>query len=145
MKEKCVHQKFQHHQGHNQHHDQIKAIDASQFQENHGGKRDGDEVAEVSNPPHHLGGQARHDSRSTHWITSPALGRGFSLARWIFRVEIGTDLHDEIAYSILALAQLTLAGGAGSYRRRARFADPALTRLSRESLSEQEMNNGIRP
>jgi hypothetical protein len=35
-------------------------------------KRYGDEVAEVSKSPHHLGGQARGDSCSPHWITSPA-------------------------------------------------------------------------
>src|SRR5207237_8434031 len=103
VEEKSVHQVFQQRPGRDRHHDQMEAIDAGQFQENHGGKRDRDEVAEVSDPPHQPGGQARYDSRSPHWITSPP-GRGFSFARWTCRMEIRTALRDETACSILALA-----------------------------------------
>jgi hypothetical protein len=74
----------------------MEAIHASHPEENHGGKRDGDEVGEVSDTPHQLGGQAHHDSCSPHWITSPAYAAAFAVA-WTCRPAIGTDLHDEIA------------------------------------------------
>jgi transposase InsO family protein len=48
-----VHQIFQQRPGRDARHDQIEAIHASQVHENHDGKRHGDEVAEVSNSPHH--------------------------------------------------------------------------------------------
>ena len=59
-------------------------------------------------------------------------GRRFCFARWIGRRESGTDLHDETAYSILILAQLTAGRRSGV---------PA----SGGNPVEQEMNNGIRP
>jgi hypothetical protein len=64
VKDNSVHQIFQQRPGRDAHKDQMEAIHASQAHENHDGKRYGDEVAEVSKSPHHLGGQARSDSCS---------------------------------------------------------------------------------
>src|SRR5450631_596651 len=97
VEDNSVHQIFQHRPDRDAQKDQMEAIYSSQVQENQDSKRYGDEVAEVSNSPHHLGRQARNDSCSPHWITSPALSSGFSSASWTCRLEIGTDLHDDVA------------------------------------------------
>jgi hypothetical protein len=72
MKDNSVHQIFKQRPGSDARQDQIETIHASQVQENHYGKRYGDEVAEASKSPHHLSGKARGSSCSPHWIGSPA-------------------------------------------------------------------------
>ena len=72
VEDKSVHQIFQQRPGREARQHQIEPIHARQVDKNDAGKRYGDEVAEVSNSPHHLDGQALNDSCSLHWITSPA-------------------------------------------------------------------------
>jgi hypothetical protein len=55
----------------------MEAIDAGQVHKNRNGERYGDKVAEVPDAPYHPGGQARHDGRSPHRITSPGAICGF--------------------------------------------------------------------
>ena len=59
VEDKSVHQIFQQRPGRDACQDQMEAIHSSQVHENQDSKRYGDEVAEVSNSPHHLGRQAR--------------------------------------------------------------------------------------
>src|ERR1700722_16158896 len=77
MEDKSVHQIFHQRPGREAEQDQMEPVHTGQSHEDHGGQRHGHVVAEVSDTPHHFGGNTRHVDCSPRWTPWPALSAAF--------------------------------------------------------------------